>query len=61
MHSAYWMNVPPLVKKEWAVLRPDCLPLFLLAASSVNDGIGDVPLDVVYHLVRRNMHGWVVF
>jgi hypothetical protein len=34
----------------------DCMPLFVLAASD-GSNVGDVPLSVIYHLVRRNVHG----
>jgi len=51
--------------EEWAERRVlDCVPLFVLVASTggTNDaGICDVPLDVIYHLVRRNVHGlWTI-
>jgi hypothetical protein len=36
----------------------DSVPLFVLAASGGrNGGVGDVPLSVIYHLVRKNVHG----
>ncbi len=35
------------------------IPLFMLAASSDvgNDGFGGARLDVIYHLMRRNVQG----
>jgi hypothetical protein len=40
---------------EWAEYgASDCLPLFMVAASSGDD---EAPLGVIYHLARRNIHG----
>ena len=36
------------------------VPLFALAASGGRN-VGDVPLSVIYHLVRRNVHGLLEF
>jgi hypothetical protein len=37
----------------------DSVPLFVLAASGGRN-VGDVPLSVIYHLVRRNVHGLLI-
>ncbi len=40
----------------------DDVPMFMLAASRDvgDDGVGGAPLFVIYHLVRRNLHGLFV-
>ena len=44
---------------EWGEMTLDGVPIFVLAASRGvgNDGIGGAPLDVIYRLVRRDVHG----
>ena len=45
---------------EWGdKMALDGIPLFMLAASSGvgNDGVGGARLDVIYHLMRRNVQG----
>jgi hypothetical protein len=40
-------------------MASDGIPLFILAASRDvgDDGVGGAPLDVIYHLMRRNVQG----
>ena len=46
--------------EEWNALPSDNIPLFILTASSGKKGnVGDVPLDIIYHLMRKNVHGLI--
>ena len=42
---------------EWGGQALSGVPLFMLAASNGVDGTGGAPLDVIYHLMKRNVHG----